>query len=224
MRCRIADLNQVAEPVAWRRANGAPAEVYPAAQEYAVTTVAAAEVAQLRAQLVDSERRRQHETQQARQDGFSEGVRQTQEQAIAEMRSAMERVAATLADLANTKRKVRGEAELELLRLSIAIARRIVHREIALDQEALSGVVHAALQKLQAREISRVRVFPAGADMLRSALDRFGAPAGLEIYPDPSMRPGDLMFETSLGQLDASVETQLQEIQRGLTDRLALPR
>ena len=60
--------------------------------------------------------------------------------------------------------------------------------------------------------------------MLRGALDRFGAQPGLEIYPDPTLRAGDLVFETSLGQLDASVETQLQEIQRGLTDRLALPR
>jgi flagellar biosynthesis/type III secretory pathway protein FliH len=31
------------------------------------------------------------------------------------------------------------------------------------------------------------------------------------------------LFETALGDLDASVETQLQEIQRGFADRIALP-
>lgn len=224
MRCRVADVSQVAEPIAWRRANGSPDEVMPAAGEHLVRSSSGTEVAQLRVQLADSERRRQVEVQQARQDGFSEGTRQTQEQAMTEMRAVMDRVGATLADLANTKRKVRGEAELELLKLSLAVARRIIHREIVLDHEALGGVIHAALQKLQSREVSRVRVFPAGVEMIRAALDRFGAPPGIEIYPDPTLRAGDLMFETSLGQLDASVETQLQEIQRGLTDRLALPR
>lgn len=223
MRCRVADLSQIAEPIAWRRADGSlPEPAFSA--EPQLRSSSGAEVAQLRTQLSDLERRRQMEVQSARQEGFAEGIRQTQEQAMAEMRAALDRVAATTAELANTKRKVRAEAELELVKLSVAIARRILHREIAVDGEALGGVVHSALQKLQAREVSRVRVFAAGAEMIRAALDRFGAPPGLEVYPDPALRPGDLIFETSLGQLDASVETQLQEIGRGLTDRLALPR
>ena len=36
------------------------------------------------------------------------------------------------------------------------------------------------------------------------------------------MRPSDLVFETSWGELDASVETQLLEIERGFSDRLGL--
>jgi flagellar biosynthesis/type III secretory pathway protein FliH len=31
-----------------------------------------------------------------------------------------------------------------------------------------------------------------------------------------------MLFETSVGELDASIETQLQEIQRGFADRLAI--
>ena len=222
MRCRIADDLQVAEPIAWRSLNGPSHEVVRASDAGAGTAASVSEVNALRAQLADSERRRQMESQQARQEGFSQGVSQAQEQAQAEICSMMERVGATLADLANTKRKVRGDAELELLKLSVAIARRIIHREIALDPEALSGVIHSALQKLQNREVSRVRVFPAGAEIIRAALDRFGAPPGIEIYPDATLRAGDLLFETTMGQLDASVETQLQEIQRGLADRLVL--
>ena len=147
MRCRVADVSQLAEPIAWRRADGSAHELMPAGAESLALSSGATEIGQLRAQLADSERRRQIEVQQARQDGLAEGVRQTQEQAMAEMRSVMDRVGSTLADLANTKRKVRAEAELELLKLSLAIARRIIHREIALDHEALSGVIHAALQK-----------------------------------------------------------------------------
>ncbi len=37
---------------------------------------------------------------------------------------------------------------------------------------------------------------------------------------DPSRQPGDVVFETERGNLDASVDSQLLEIERGLTDRL----
>jgi flagellar biosynthesis/type III secretory pathway protein FliH len=44
--------------------------------------------------------------------------------------------------------------------------------------------------------------------------------ASIEVIPDPSRQPGALVFETERGNLDASIETQLLEIERGLTDRL----
>jgi len=38
------------------------------------------------------------------------------------------------------------------------------------------------------------------------------------VLGDPQLTPGSAVFETSRGELDASVSTQLDEIQRGLTD------
>jgi flagellar assembly protein FliH len=212
---------EVVEPAPWAAtgaANGVPAGT-PVSSGFTSNT---AEAAQLRQQLAESERRRQNEVSRARQEGFAQGAQQAREEAAAEIRAVVERVAATVADLATTKRRVRAEAESELLKLSIAIARRIMHRELALDPEALWGIIHGALQKLHNRDVARVRVTPAAAQSVRAALDRAGAPPGIEVLPDPSLRAGDLIFETSMGQLDASVETQLIEIERGLTDRLAL--
>ena len=37
---------------------------------------------------------------------------------------------------------------------------------------------------------------------------------------DPSRDLGTVIFETQRGNLDASVDSQLQEIERGLADRL----
>jgi len=42
----------------------------------------------------------------------------------------------------------------------------------------------------------------------------------VEVVPDASREPGTLIFETERGNLDASVESQLEEIERGLADRL----
>ena len=46
------------------------------------------------------------------------------------------------------------------------------------------------------------------------------AGAGIVVAPDPAREPGTVIFETERGDLDASVESQLREIERGLTDRL----
>lgn len=109
-----------------------------------------------------------------------------------------------------------------MLKLSLSIARRILHRELATDPEALHGLVHTALQKLQNREISRVRVYPAGADSVKASLERIGAAPAIQVVADSSLKNGDLIFETSFGELDASIDSQLHEIQRGFADRLAL--
>jgi flagellar assembly protein FliH len=52
------------------------------------------------------------------------------------------------------------------------------------------------------------------------ALERFASSRSVQIVADRGRQPGDIVFETERGSLDASVETQLQEIGRGLADRL----
>jgi flagellar assembly protein FliH len=172
--------------------------------------------------LAERERRHQTEVLQARREGVAEGYQQAREEASAELNEIHNRVAQALSDLAGAKRKLRNEAEGELISLSLAIARRILHREVSIDPEALHGLIHTALQKLQNREISRVRVYPAGADAVRSALERIGAAPAIQVFPDPGLKSGGIVFETSFGELDASVDSQLQEIQRGFADRLSL--
>jgi len=56
--------------------------------------------------------------------------------------------------------------------------------------------------------------------LVRRCMEQSGAPKNLILMPDPSLAAGALLFETSQGLLDASVETQLHEIERGLIDRL----
>jgi flagellar assembly protein FliH len=157
---------------------------------------------------------------QARQSGFDAGVQKGREENAAVAKDASDRLAQTLSELAWLKRKIRNEAEGEVLKLALAIAKRILYRELATDPEAIQGIIHSALQNLQNRDISQVRVYPNGADAVRNSLERAGAPAAVRVIPDSTLKEGDVIFETSLGDLDVSIETQIQEIQRGFADRL----
>jgi flagellar assembly protein FliH len=96
----------------------------------------------------------------------------------------------------------------------------VIHREVAVDPDALAGLIQAAFSKLQSREINRVRMHPTLEGLVRKLLEQSGAPKNLVLVADPSLKPAEVFFETSQGMLDASVETQLREIERGLIDKL----
>ncbi len=172
---------------------------------------------------VELDRARQAELAQCRQAAFDEGSKQGRESALKEIQNADDRLAQTLRDLVLLKRRIRAEAESDVVKLSLAIGRRILHRELSADPDSIQGIVYAGLQKLQNREISRVRVGPAAFDSVRIALEKAGVTPAISIVTDTKMRAGEIVFETSFGELDASVETQLQEIERGFADRLGLP-
>jgi flagellar biosynthesis/type III secretory pathway protein FliH len=91
---------------------------------------------------------------------------------------------------------------------------------LAADPDALLGLVKAAFSKLNARETRRLRVGPGDAALIEAQRHLLGLPPGLEIQCDASLMNGSVIFETSRGELDASVDTQLLEIERGLTDVL----
>jgi flagellar assembly protein FliH len=123
-------------------------------------------------------------------------------------------------ELAGLRPRVRADAEQAVVNLALAIARRVLHREIATDPAALLGLVKSAAERVNARELNRLRVAPRDASVLQEHRDRIGLPPGLEISADPALLPGCAIFETVRGELDASVETQLNEIERGLADRM----
>ena len=157
---------------------------------------------------------------EAYQRGFSEGRNAGHEQAVAEIAPVMERLSRSLADLATVRSRVRKTAESDLLKLAIAVARRVIHRELTLDPGSIEGLIRVALEKLESRELCRVRVHPNQEPVIRTLLARFSA-APVELIPDGTLQSGDVLFETAHGTLDGSIEAQLQEIERGFADRLS---
>jgi flagellar assembly protein FliH len=158
--------------------------------------------------------------QEAHHRGFTEGKAVGRQQAGAELQSVLDQLGRSLASLASLRSRIRGDAEGDLLKLAISIARRVLHRELTLDPESIEGLIRVALDKLQSRELCRVRVHPDQEQPIRKSLERFANSQKVELITDSSLQCGDVLFETAHGNLDASIESQLSEIERGLADRL----
>jgi flagellar assembly protein FliH len=156
----------------------------------------------------------------ARAQGYREGEAAGRGQASAEVRPVIERLARSIDEISGCRGRLRREAEADTIQLALAIARRVLRRQLAIDPEALHGLVLGALEKLEGQEVSRVRIHPAHAAAVGTCLEQYGVGGRVEILPDPSRELGTVVFEMQRGNLDASIDSQLQEIERGLADRL----
>lgn len=211
MSSKIVLPGEVAEvgPVLWRQMGQAsPSQ---AARESAPD--AAAQIAQLELQY-------QQKVREAHVAGVREGEIAGRNRAGAELQPVLERMARSIQEIANLRARLRHEAEADMVQLALAIARRVIRREVAADPDALRGLVMAGLEKLQGQEISRVKVHPSHVPLVKSCLQQVMSGGLVEVLPDASLEVGSVIFETARGNLDASVDSQLQEIERGLTDRL----
>ncbi len=162
--------------------------------------------------------RLEQEVNQARAAARAEGEALARQQTQAELQPVLQKLAASIHESAELRGRLRTQAEADLVRLAIAIARKIVGREVNTDPEAIAGVVKASLEKMRVQEVLRVRLHPDYKAKVTEALARLGA-TNVEVAGDAACERGAVVFETTRGNLDASVETQLREIERGLTDR-----
>jgi flagellar assembly protein FliH len=175
----------------------------------------------LQARVAELEGMIQKRVQESRDAGYREGVTAGKNQASAEVKLTMEKLAQSIHHLSECRPMLRDQAEADIVRLALAIARRVLNRELNTDPDSIVGLVKVALSKLRLQEVIRVRVHPSHQKVLKELLSRSGSCPHIEITSDPAIELGGLLFETSRGEFDASVDIQLKEIERGLTDRLA---
>lgn len=157
--------------------------------------------------------------EEAYRKGFAEGEAKGRK-AEAKFESLNRALAETIAQLSSYKAELRASAERDMLELSIAIARRVLRREINVDPHALEGIVAACLDRINAQELTAVRVHPFHAEALREQMGRLCPGANVNIEADATLAMGSVIFETVRGAFDGSVDSQLEEVERGLADRL----
>jgi len=107
--------------------------------------------------------------------------------------------------------------EAEVVKLALAIAARVLHREAKLDPLLLSGVVRVALEKVAEGSAAILRV-PAAAVANWREIFEASPEASLQIVGDERLAAGECVLETNVGKVELGVAAQLEEIERGFFD------
>ena len=141
--------------------------------------------------------------------------------AEARFRDALEteRSAVTVActSFARARDKYFASIEAEVVKLSLAVAARVLQREVNMDPMLLMGVVHVALSKLSDTDGAVLCAPPDQLEMWRRAMRA----NGVRVEGDTELQPGELRLRAPMGVAELGIATQLQEIERGFFDLLA---
>ena len=108
----------------------------------------------------------------------------------------MAKFAKSIQDLTDVRKRHLLEAEQDAVKLAIAVARQDPAPRASVDPEALLGVVKAAFERVEARDVHRIRLHPEDAPTLQRHLVAIGMPPRVELVADTSLERGSVIVET----------------------------
>ena len=165
----------------------------------------------------EAESRGRAEGEQAgREAGAAEGRREAMEAASAELAELQGAWIAGLQDWSVRREADLAAAQQDVVALAVAIAGRIVQREIEVDAEVAVRQVAAALSMLSDARDARVFVHPddreAVSEALPALVQSLASTARVELLEDASIGRGGVLVRSGDGEIDARIEVQIRRI------------
>ena len=148
--------------------------------------------------------------------GYEQGERSGNEAAGKRGEAMLRRLTETIAELTALRASMIKQTEAQLVELALAVARRIVHREVALDRNLLIAIVRVALDRLGESAHVTVRLHPEEFEATGAARVAEFTGTDITFVPDARVGRGGCRVESDMGMLDAGVDAQIQEIARAL--------
>jgi flagellar assembly protein FliH len=180
-----------------------------------------ARIRELERELEERSRSFESSLRAARIEAGDAGRASERSQQASQMAAAAQTLTAALAGFTASRDQYLAQVEQEVVRLALAIAARILHREALMDPLLLAGAVRVALGQLAGTTEVRLKV-PASEHEMWSEMLRLipNLPLHPEVVADDMLGTGDCLLETHLGSVDLGVRSQLAEIERGFFDLL----
>lgn len=175
--------------------------------------------AQAQRLLAEAEARRQHLEREAYEEGFRQGLQDGREVGLKGLEEVSCRLAGLLQDLSRLTARLYEEREKELVRLAMVVARQVVGWELRTDPGRVRHLLGQALGALTHREGLRLHLHPRDLEALREA-GREEWPPGVEVVADASLTPGGFRLETALGELDATLPSRWEQVERVVREAL----
>lgn len=153
--------------------------------------------------------------------GFAAGERAGLEAAGQRGEAMLTRLTDTLEQLSALRNTMIHSTERQMVQLALAIAHRIIQREVSLDRDLVVAMARVALDRLG--ETARVTVRMNPEDFAVTAQARAAKLAGsnVSVVADARIGRGGCRVESDLGVMDAGVEEQLREVARALLGDMA---
>jgi flagellar assembly protein FliH len=179
----------------------------------------ASRLRELGIRIEEKEREFARTLESERQRALEQGRRQAGNEEAAWCNECSAQLQQTLDQFCQQREEYFARVEHEVVRLALAIAERILHREARLDPMLLAGAVRVALGQLSESTEVKLRVPADQAEMWAEMVRLMpNLPLRPEVRPDGELQGAEAVLEASLGTVDLGVRAQLAEIERGFFD------
>jgi len=155
--------------------------------------------------------------------GFAQGERSGQEVADQRGEAMLRRLTETLQELTQIRSQMIHQTERQMVELTLAVARRVVHREVSLDPDLLVAMARVALDRLGEAAKITVRLNPDDYQLTGAARMTQLNAGNVTVVPDGRIARGGCRVESEMGILDAGIDAQIQEIAQALLGRADAP-
>jgi flagellar biosynthesis/type III secretory pathway protein FliH len=155
------------------------------------------------------------EADRIRSSAFDEGFAAGREEARAELAPSIAAIGAALAAVRALEADVAERVESQAVDLAVEVAERVVAGAIEVDPARVLDVVRGALRTMVERERVTVLVHPSDVAFVRDALPDF------EVHDERRVARGGAIIRTSLGEVDATLETKLDRAREAMLTELA---
>jgi flagellar assembly protein FliH len=139
-----------------------------------------------------------------------------------QLQSALKALGQAATDIERSRDAWQKQWELQAVNLAVAIAERILRREVKARPEITLDLLRETLQMAAGSQQLTIRLHPLDCETLGSQAEalvkRLAGLAAVQIVADPTVSPGGCRIETDHGNIDATLETQLARIAQELTD------
>jgi flagellar assembly protein FliH len=159
----------------------------------------------------------------ARTEGFRQGEAQTRAAAAQAIEQERAAILSAIEDFETRRGQYFRRVETDVVRLALAIARKILHREAQMDPVLLAGVVRVALDQMQAGTRVALHTSPDSAERWREFCARYHGKLTVEVIADSALEAHRCLLEAEVGASEISLDSQLQEIEKGFFDLLRQP-
>lgn len=148
--------------------------------------------------------------------GYEEGERAGLETGGQRADAMVARLTQTVEELAGVRAQMIRQTERQMVELALAVARRIIHREVSLDRDLLIAMARVALDRLGETAKVTVKLHP--QDFAATSAARVSKVMGtcVTVVEDLRLERGACLVESDLGTIDVSVDAQIEEVARAL--------
>lgn len=155
--------------------------------------------------------------------GRQEGIAQAEER-IGELGRAF---AAAVEDISRLRESILKNSTDDMLRLVLAVAQQVVHVEIASNPQIVLETLKRGLKAAVRSDEYHIRLHPQDLALVSEQkpllLASVSGLKNITLEGDAGIARGGCMVESNLGQVDASIDSQLAEIRDRLQQSVAAP-